>query len=124
MSPAQEHSWWGDEKRPHLADLGHEYGGQDGTHAGDGLDGPVAGVLGKGVGHQVLEVDDLGVNGVDQLEQGVDPAPVGAPSSTASSSARPATPNRSDTATLTPCLASTACTWAFRPERMATSLAR
>ncbi len=107
-----------------VADLGYEYRGDGGSHPGDGLDHVVAAVAGEAVGNLAPQMFDLAVEGVDELQQGGDPCAVGGGQATWSSRARPALPNRSLTVTATPSLPSTACTWAFKPERSATSLAR
>jgi hypothetical protein len=60
-----------------VADLGHEHRGEDRADPGDGLDGPVAGVVGQGgldalLGHLDLAFDDL-----HHVAEGLDPDGVG-----------------------------------------------
>src|SRR6476469_6531683 len=108
----------------HVTDLGDEHRAQDGAHTGQLLDRLVAGVPAELVGDHDAEPGFVCIQGVDELQQRDHPLHGGGPSGTLARRWRPPTPNRSLTGNNTPSLASTACTWAFSPERTATILAR
>jgi hypothetical protein len=72
----------------------------------------------------VLVVDETGFLKKGTTSVGCSASTRARPSCSWSSSRVPPTPNRSLIGTRTPCLASTAWTWALRPLRSATSLAR
>ena len=50
-----------------VADLGHEHRGQDRPHPVDGLDGPIAPMVGQADSDAPIQRDDLAVISADQI---------------------------------------------------------
>ncbi len=123
--PAQEHSCCGAGEAGHVTDLGDEHRGQHRPDAGDGLDRLEAGVAGQLAAGALGQNVDLERERVDQPAQrehpGVERRRPGPARRAAAARRRRTGPT---SARCTPCLASTACTWALSPERSATSLHR
>src|SRR4029450_1025374 len=96
----------------------------DGGHPGDGLDGQITNVAGQGAGNLPPEHRDLLVVEDQQPPQRGHPQGVGPSETELVQEPGAGHPEQVAHRPRTPCLASTAWTWALRPLRSATSLAR
>lgn len=101
----------------HIADLGDE-------HRRGWLGSPVAAVASQVGGDDAREAVDVAVVDLDEIQQRRHSQLVGWRQPEGLEQVHAGLPNRSVIGTATPSLTSTACTWAFNPERSATSLAR
>ena len=108
----------------HVTDLGDEDRGEDRADPVDGLHRPVARIAGQLRRGPPAHHVDLEIQRLDQPAQRDDPGVEGRIQPQIVEQLPPATPNRSDIGTRTPCLASTAWTCALSPDRNATSFAR
>jgi hypothetical protein len=107
-----------------VADLGPEDRRQHRAHPRDGLDRQAADVAGQGRADLAPKHRDLLVKGAQQLTERGDPQPLGARKPQLLQQPGAGHPEQVAHRHPHPCLASTAWTWALRPLRSATSLAR
>ena len=108
----------------HLTDLDEEHPQPGSGHPGQLPQRAIAGIGDQPPSGQPGEQVDLLVQVLDQAAQRLHRAAYGLGNTTRSSSSLPPRPNRSDTPTWMPRLASTACTSALQCDRSPTSFAR